>query len=47
MRRLLKWTVYLMVFFLISIGIYFYMWWSFEPPESNMFAKAYLSYSTI
>ena len=40
MKKLFKWTIYLMIFFLVSLIVYFYMWWSFKPPEEKQFAKS-------
>ena len=33
MEKLFKWTIYLMVFFIIAVLIYMHMWWSFEPQD--------------
>tara|TARA_X000000368_G_C22607482_1_gene526474 strand:- start:62 stop:211 length:150 start_codon:yes stop_codon:yes gene_type:complete len=37
MEKLLRWTVYLMIFFIISVLLYFYSWWSFEPKKKDEF----------
>ena len=46
MEKLFKWTIYLMVFFIIAILIYMYMWWNFEPQEIKELA-VYTTYTLI
>ncbi len=33
MQKLFRWTIYLLIFFVISVIYYFYTWWSFQPAK--------------
>ena len=46
MEKLFKWTIYLMVFFIIALLIYMHMWWSFEPQGIKELA-IYIPYTLI
>ena len=35
MDKLFRITIYLLIFFVISVAIYFYSWWSFKPEEKQ------------
>ena len=33
MQNLFRWTIYLLIFFVISVIYYLYTWWSFQPAK--------------
>jgi len=33
MQNLFRWTIYLLIFFVISVIYYLYTWWSFQPEK--------------
>ena len=35
MDKLFRWTIYLMIFFVIAVAIYIYSWISFKPVEKK------------
>ena len=44
MQKLFRWTIYLLIFFVISVIYYFYTWWSFQPAKKIDIAS--LAYKT-
>ena len=47
MDKLFRWTIYLMIVFVIAVAIYIYSWLSFQPVEKKEvvmeFRKIYVS----
>ena len=41
MDKLFRWTVYLMIFFVIVVAIYIYSWLSFKPVEKKEFVMEF------
>ena len=37
MDKLFRWTIYLMIIFVIAVAIYIYSWFSFKPVEKKEF----------
>ena len=35
MDKLFRWTIYLMILFVIAVAIYIYSWFSFKPVEKK------------
>ena len=37
MDKLFRWTIYLMILFVIAVAVYIYSWFSFKPVEKKEF----------
>ena len=41
MDKLFRWTIYLMIIFVIAVAIYIYSWLSFKPQKKTEIAGTY------
>ena len=44
MDKLFRWTIYLMILFIMAIVLYLYSWWSFTPQKRKDLVANYENY---